>query len=199
MAAATEAAPAPGAPPLLTVADARAARDRARTGAAAKGKEVHKWLGERYLQLVESSDAVVELSAAAKSAAAFVAVVDAEAARAEEAAPAAITEAPAADVGGAAARAAAAAPRFWHALAEGDLAGAAALYLACARLARAAAGPSRAVVAPYVRAFRARVLGAARAFLETPGLDDASEAASRKHADALAALALAGPAPVATT
>ena len=37
--------------PLLSVAEARAARERARSGAQDKGKEVHRWLDELVLPL----------------------------------------------------------------------------------------------------------------------------------------------------
>ena len=52
-----------GAPPpmLLSVAEARAARERARTGAAEKGQAAHRWLGERYRRLLESADAIGDL------------------------------------------------------------------------------------------------------------------------------------------
>ena len=62
--------------PLLSVAEARAARERARSGAQDKGKEVHRWLGERYHQLVESADAVRELASSASRAQGFVARVE---------------------------------------------------------------------------------------------------------------------------
>ena len=64
-----------GAPPpmLLSVAEAREARERARTGAAEKGQEAHRWLGERYRRLLESADAIGDLGVAARDATAFAA------------------------------------------------------------------------------------------------------------------------------
>ena len=69
----------PNAPMLLSVAEARAARERARTGAAEKGQEAHRWLGERYRRLLESADAIGDLGVAARDATAFATAVEAKA------------------------------------------------------------------------------------------------------------------------
>ena len=73
--------PQNGAPPamLLSVAEARAAGERARTGAAEKGQEAHRWLGERYRRLLESADAIGDLGVAARDATAFATAVEAKA------------------------------------------------------------------------------------------------------------------------
>ena len=122
--------------PLLSVAEARAARERARSGAQDKGKEVHRWLGERYHQLVESADAVRELASSASRAQGFVARVEdrASAVEAPGAAAAAAPEArpePADTNDDLAARVVATAPLVWRALDGDDLGAAGGLLARC--------------------------------------------------------------------
>ena len=188
--------------PLLSVAEARAARERARSGAQDKGKEVHRWLGERYHQLVESADAVRELASSASRAQGFVARVE-DRASAVEAPGAAAAAAPGdnrPEPAGAgddlAARVVATAPLVWRALDGDDLGAAGGLLARC----RAWCGgldnqSARASLAPYASHLRARVVAGAEAFLYRPpadGCEDDDVAATRRYADALAALAIHG-------
>ena len=160
-----------GAPPamLLSVAEARAARERARTGAAEKGQEAHRWLGERYRRLLESADAIGDLGVAARDATAFATAVEAKARDATAASqatpalpppPAKITSPDAA-----AAKAAALAPELWRALDANDHGDAASCYLAVAALTTQAQG----ALGPVARMLRTRLLEATDAATLSPG------------------------------
>ena len=174
-----------GAPPamLLSVAEARAARERARTGAAEKGQEAHRWLGERYRRLLESADAIGDLGIAARDATAFATAVEAKARDATAASqatpalpppPAKITSPDAA-----AAKAAALAPELWRALDANDHGDAASCHLAVAALTTQAQG----ALGPVARMLRTRLLEATDAFLRTTD----AESPSSVYAAAVAA------------
>ena len=141
---------------LLSVAEAREARERARPGAAEKGQEAHRWLGERYRRLLESADAIGDLGVAARDATAFATAVEAKARDATAASqatpalpppPAKITSPDAA-----AAKAAALAPELWRAFDANDHGDAASCYLAVAALTTQAQG----ALGPVARMLRTR-------------------------------------------
>ena len=165
-----------GAPPpmLLSVAEARAHASARRTGAAEKGQEAHRWLGERYRRLLESADAIGDLGVAARDATAFATAVEAKARDATAASqatpalpppPARITSPDAA-----AAKAAALAPELWRALDANDHGDAASCYLAVAALTTQAQG----ALGPVARMLRTRLLEATDAFLRTTDAESPS-------------------------
>lgn len=171
---------------LLSVAEARAARERARTGAAEKGQEAHQWLGERYKRLLESADAIGDLGVAARDTTAFAAGVEASAAQATAASHVAPPAPPVVEkittTEAAAARAASLAPELWHALDAQNYGGAASCYLAVAALTKRARG----ALGPVARMLRTRLLEATDAFLRRTDAD----AASSVYASAVAACVL---------
>ena len=168
---------------VVTIADARLARDAARRGAAEKRREVQTWLGERYAQLLESADAIVDLGKAADDVEAFVAAVGEKtaflAAEPDIVLPRPVDEEP--SPGAFVARAA---PLIWRALDNDDYGVAASLYSQCAS--KKLEKREKATLEPYAKQFKPEIARRAAEYAAKPPLGDSA----KKRANAFVVVAL---------
>lgn len=180
---------------MMRVAEARAASAEARRLAAEKGKEVEVWLGSKYEQLVESAEAIVQLSEAAEHVRTFVTSVEDRCSAAlqvvvvKDDAKADVTEG---EMSGreAAARIVQRSPLVWRSLDKDEHALALSYFQECRELTSKLVEPERAILEPYALQFEARIKARALEFIRREPLESAP--ASSKYSEALSARARLG-------